>query len=151
MMKRAPKTLWAKPIACLAGAGSVALATAAVLLTGPQAVGAPDPTAITGQNQADVRLVDCMIPDQARETLRKIDAGNWPPDDAPGTRGGDTWNNREAALPKKDGDGNLIRYLVWDVNPEKGGQPRDRQRIVTGSDGSARYSPDNGNNFCKMR
>ncbi|MEV6094909.1 ribonuclease domain-containing protein [Nocardia sp. NPDC051981] len=92
------------------------------------------------------------VPDQAYKTLVEIDAGRWPGSaNAPGTHGGDTWNNRDASLPRKDASGKAISYQEWDVNPKQPGQTRDAERIITGSDGSAYYTGDHYKTFTRMR
>ena len=95
---------------------------------------------------------NAAIPDRAWQTLEYIDAGDWPDAaDAPGTRGGQSWQNRDGDLPRKDGSGATITYQEWDVNPKKRGQSRDAERIVTGSDGSAWYTGDHYETFERMR
>ncbi|MFF0491196.1 ribonuclease domain-containing protein [Nocardia sp. NPDC004068] len=92
------------------------------------------------------------VPDRAYQTLVEIDAGRWPDSaDAPGTKGGDQWLNRDGTLPKSDAAGRSIGYREWDVNPKVRGQTRDAERIVTGSDGSAYYTGDHYRTFTKMR
>ncbi|MFJ8208240.1 ribonuclease domain-containing protein [Streptomyces sp. NPDC096033] len=91
------------------------------------------------------------VPDRAWETLKLIDAGEWPPDDGSGTLGGATWPNRDAALPSTDSAGAPIDYRQWDVNRKQPGKARDAERIVTGSNGTAWYSADNGRTFEQMR
>lgn len=90
------------------------------------------------------------IPSQAYDTLKLIDAGQWPPNDGSGTKGGNTWPNREGTLPN-DAAGNPIQYRDWDVNRKRPGQARDSERIVTGSDGSAWYTSNIFRNFERMR
>ncbi|KAI8070948.1 hypothetical protein BC940DRAFT_294829, partial [Gongronella butleri] len=84
------------------------------------------------------------VPESAYHTLQLIDAGQWPPADAAGTRGGSTWPNRDGSLPTD------VVYRSWDANAKKPGQARDAARIFTGSDGSAYYSADNGRTFTRM-
>ncbi|MBL1075031.1 ribonuclease [Nocardia sp. 2] len=92
------------------------------------------------------------VPDRAYATLTEIDAGRWPDSaNAPGTQGGETWNNRERRLPATDSAGQRITYQEWDVNPKKRGQTRDAERIVTGSDGTAWYTGDHYKTFTRMR
>ncbi|AYF75075.1 ribonuclease [Nocardia yunnanensis] len=92
------------------------------------------------------------VPDRAYETLVEIDAGRWPGSaNAPGTHGGDPWNNRDGQLPRKDSSGKAISYQEWDVNPKQPGQTRDAERIITGSDGSAYYTGDHYQTFTRMR
>ncbi|MFD9818504.1 ribonuclease domain-containing protein [Streptomyces violascens] len=91
------------------------------------------------------------VPQRACDTLVKIDAGQWPPADAPGTKGGTSWPNRDQALRVADDGGKPIRYQEWDVNPKQPGKSRDGEGIVTGDDGSAWYSADNSRGFARMR
>ncbi|WP_067818724.1 ribonuclease domain-containing protein [Nocardia inohanensis] len=92
------------------------------------------------------------VPDKAYATLAEIDAGRWPDSaGAPGTKGGDTWMNRDRTLPTQDSAGKRITYQEWDVNPKKRGQDRDAERIVTGSDGTAWYTADHYRTFTRMR
>ncbi|MYW19907.1 ribonuclease [Streptomyces sp. SID2955] len=92
-----------------------------------------------------------VVPQSAWDTLSKIDAGQWPPNDGSGTRGGAVWANREGTLPRDDAAGNPIGYREWDVNPKRPGQGRDAERIVTGDDGSAWYTGDLFATFTRMR
>ncbi|MEU5763562.1 ribonuclease domain-containing protein [Nocardia sp. NPDC047648] len=92
------------------------------------------------------------VPERAYVTLREIDAGRWPGSaNAPGTKGGERWQNRGGGLPAADGSGKLITYQEWDVNPKQSGRSRDAERIVTGSDGSAWYTGDHYKTFTRMR
>lgn len=92
------------------------------------------------------------IPPQAYDTLEEIDNGGWPDSaNAPGTKGGLTWQNRGGDLPRTEPGGNKITYQEWDVNPKQRGQGRDAERIVTGSDGSAWYTGDHYTSFIRMR
>lgn len=92
------------------------------------------------------------VPERAYETLEEIDAGRWPDSaNAPGTKGGITFQNREGRLPATDDSGKRVKYQEWDVNPKKPGQSRDAERIVTGSDDSAWYTGDHYDTFTRMR
>ncbi|MCM6776192.1 ribonuclease [Nocardia sp. CDC159] len=126
--------------------GSKALATAVL------AVFAAMTVLLGGSTQAgeDIQLQGCSVPDRAWHTLQLIDAGQWPPNDGSGTKGGTTWQNREGRLPRTDG-GRTIHYLEWDVNRKKPGQSRDAERIVTGDIGTAWYTGDHYGSFCRMR
>ena len=92
------------------------------------------------------------VPARVADTLDEIDSGRWPESaNAPGTRGGDTFRNREGNLPAKSANGKRITYKEWDVNPKKRGRGRDAERIVTGSDGSAWYTWDHYKTFTQIR
>jgi ribonuclease T1 len=91
------------------------------------------------------------VPAAAWETLKLIDAGQWPPVDSPGTHGGDTWMNRSGQLARKTGAGAAVSYREWDVNRKQSGRTRDAERIITGSDGSAWYTGDHYQTFTRMR
>ncbi|WP_040794659.1 ribonuclease domain-containing protein [Nocardia higoensis] len=92
------------------------------------------------------------VPDRAYDTLAEIDAGRWPDSaNAPGTKGGDRFMNRDKDLPLTDSAGNQITYQEWDVNPKQRNRSRDAERIVTGSDGSAWYTGDHYETFTRMR
>ncbi|GAB2627475.1 hypothetical protein GCM10027068_01750 [Prescottella soli] len=90
------------------------------------------------------------VPQTAWATLAAIDAGRWPPSDAPGTEGGRTFGNHEGRLPASSG-GQKVRYQEWDVNRKQSGRGRDAERIITGSDGSAWYTDDHYDTFVRMR
>lgn len=97
-------------------------------------------------------VVPAAITQAALATLAEIDAGDWPDSaNAPGTKGGDPWRNRDRTLPAKTGSGATVSYREWDVNPKRRGETRDAERIVTGSDGSAWYTADHYTSFVRMR
>lgn len=92
------------------------------------------------------------VPDRAYDTLAEIDAGRWPDSaNAPGTKGGERFMNRDKDLPLTDSAGDKIAYQEWDVNPKQRNRSRDAERIVTGSDGSAWYTGDHYETFTRMR
>ncbi|MBO0856707.1 MAG: ribonuclease [Nocardia sp.] len=112
----------------------------------------PGPARTGSAKPVDAPAHAAGVPDQAYRTLAEIDAGRWPGSaNAPGTKGGDTWQNRSGQLPKSDSSGKAIAYKEWDVNPKQKGQTRDAERIVTGSDGSAYYTGDHYKTFTRMR
>jgi guanyl-specific ribonuclease Sa len=65
--------------------------------------------------------------------------------------GGREFQNREGVLPRRDADGDPIRYREWDVNPKISGVNRGPERLVTGSDGSAYFTDDHYRTFIKIR
>ncbi|MFH5208668.1 ribonuclease domain-containing protein [Antrihabitans spumae] len=136
-----------------AGAAAVLVVVVALLLLSSRsedsATSAGVPTTGDGRS-ISAQVSD--VPAAATQTLQKIDAGSWPESaNAPGTKGGETWRNRDRQLPVKDAAGKAITYKEWDVNPKRRGQTRDAERIVTGSDGSAWYTGDHYKTFTRMR
>ena len=65
----------------------------------------------------------------------------------PGYVGGREFKNRERRLEKFTRSGKPIRYREWDVNPKRAGKNRGPERLVTGDDRSAWYTPDHYNTF----
>jgi guanyl-specific ribonuclease Sa len=92
------------------------------------------------------------VPQNVEDTLEQIEAGKWPGSaNAPGTKGGSSFQNREGLLPTTDASGKPITYQEWDVNPKVPGQDRGAERIVTGSDGSAWYTDGHYGSFRRIR
>ncbi len=140
------------------------LVVAALFATGraaPSAVSSAAPSAVSSAAPAppapaaqDVTRPSAAVavPARAFETLRLIDAGDWPDAaHAPGTKGGDRFRNSEGQLPRSTTAGIVITYREWDVNPKQPHRTRDAERIVTGSDGSAWYTSDHYRTFSRMR
>jgi ribonuclease T1 len=88
------------------------------------------------------------VPAKVGKVLKYIDEHDEAPE---GYVGGRTFLNAEKRLPQKDKRGKKIKYREWDVNPKVKGKNRGPQRLVTGSDGSAYYSPDHYKTFKKIR
>jgi len=92
------------------------------------------------------------IPLPALNTLGVIDDTGKSPANTPG---GSTFRNDGRGggqmLPPTDGHGNAITYREWDVNSRPTSGPRDAQRLVTGSDGSAYYTGDHYQTFEQIR
>lgn len=163
----------AKVVKILSAVGAVVVAIVVALLSaqdggndgGSPAVAAPSGTTVnsapaggrpapgrTTATDAPVVSKVAGVPDRAYATLAEIDAGRWPDSaNAPGTKGGIPFGNREKRLPATDSTGKAVVYQEWDVNPKKSGQSRDAERIVTGSDGSAWYTGDHYDTFTRMR
>ena len=109
-------------------------------------------TSAAAETVAPRGVTPAAIPPRAFDTLAEIDDGGWPDSaNAPGTKGGLSWQNRGGDLPRDDVDGARIAYKEWDVNPKRRDQSRDAERIVTGSDGSAWYTGDHYTSFTRMR
>lgn len=115
------------------------------------------PAADSGASVVDMRgqgtdRSQTAVPERAWQTLVLIDAGDWPDAaEAPGTRGGEVFRNREGRLPARTEAGAPIGYREWDVNPKEPGRGRDAERIVTGDDDSAWYTGDHYDSFTRMR
>lgn len=92
------------------------------------------------------------VPAKVEPVLRAIDESGHAP---PGHAGGGDYHNSgrrgEQLLPKVDRDGDPIAYRTWDVNPSGPGRSRGAERLVTGSDGSAYYTPDDYRTFATVR
>ncbi|MCC8027701.1 MAG: hypothetical protein LIP16_20645 [Clostridium sp.] len=94
---------------------------------------------------------ESKIPQKAKDDLDKIDKdpdayledynGNYPFKDQPNKAKGET----------KILNPNVASYKEWDINPYKYGQNRGTERIVTGSDGSAWYTPDHYKTWYQIR
>ncbi|WP_245670790.1 ribonuclease domain-containing protein [Nocardia flavorosea] len=126
--------------------------TAATLSSGATSTVSGEPSSGNAAADSPVASRVAGVPERAYETLDEIDAGRWPDSaNAPGTKGGITFQNREGRLPATDDSGTRVKYQEWDVNPKKPGQSRDAERIVTGSDGSAWYTGDHYDTFTRMR
>ena len=109
-------------------------------MLGIQAVTVPTPG---GQNTVGPPLGFLTLPTNVLKALEMIDMwgglpGAGPAQDHPYANDGR--NPEDEILPQTDSNGNPITYRTWDVNPQTPGVSRDRERIVTGSDGSAWYT-----------
>ena len=101
--------------------------------------------------QWDKEKIDLNIPQKVREALNEID------NDQRGYLeshyGGVEYHNRpnkkfgETKIP----DNNITIYTEYDVNVYKYGKNRGGERIVTGLDGSAWYTPDHYKTWYRMR
>ncbi|WSB23145.1 polymorphic toxin-type HINT domain-containing protein [Streptomyces albidoflavus] len=91
-------------------------------------------------------------PEKAHSTLDHIDQYGTHP---PGFKGGRTFKNLgrngEEKLPEFDSGGNPVTYQEWDVNPYVKGVNRGAERLITGSDGSARYTTDHYTSYVQIR
>ncbi|MFF0542702.1 ribonuclease domain-containing protein [Nocardia thailandica] len=127
---------------------ATATATKAAATSAKPGTKAPEPGAPVGSPSSRAP----GVPDRAYATLAEIDAGRWPDSaNAPGTKGGEQWMNRDRTLPATDAAGKAVRYQEWDVNPKQRNRSRDAERIVTGSDGTAWYTADHYETFTRMR
>jgi guanyl-specific ribonuclease Sa len=92
------------------------------------------------------------VPAKVEPVLRAIDETGRAP---AGHVGGGEYHNSgrrgEQVLPKVDREGDAIAYRTWDVNPSGPGRSRGAERLVTGSDGSAYYSPNDYTTFVAVR
>ena len=135
-------TRWRRTLAHLAG-GLVAL----VALLSPVACG-PDPAPPAApQAQVEVAPKD-PVPAHARTTLAYIQQHRYAP---PGYLGGRVFGNYEGLLPRYNDRRKRIEYREWDVHPRAEGRTRGAERLVTGSDGRAWYTPDHYRTFIEVR
>jgi ribonuclease T1 len=92
------------------------------------------------------------VPAKVEAVLRAIDETGHAPRGFVGGRPFENHANRgEQPLPRVDRDGDAITYQTWDVNPEVPGRSRGAERLVTGSDGSAYYTPNDYKLFETIR
>jgi len=91
------------------------------------------------------------VPRRVLEVLNSIQERGRAPD---GYEGGRHFLNLgrdgEESLPRRDAQGQTIKYQEWDVHPKIPGRNRGAQRLVTGSDGSAYYTSDHYRTFTKI-
>lgn len=104
----------------------------------------PKPTSRTATPSA-------QVPARVTRTLALIDAGRWPDEATPGTKGGTNFGNFEGRLPATGAHGQRLRFTEWDVNAKQPGRGRDAERIITADDGSAWYTLDHYRTFIKIR
>lgn len=104
--------------------------------------------AANSNNSLRERITNPAIPQKAILVLDYIDKNHRAPN---GYEGGRYFGNFERNLPQYDAAGNKIKYQEWDIHEKTKGRSRGAQRIVTGSDGSAWYTPDHYNTFIKMK
>ncbi|MGH9269451.1 MAG: ribonuclease domain-containing protein, partial [Acidimicrobiales bacterium] len=92
------------------------------------------------------------VPQHALQTLDYIDRHGRPP---PGYKGGGHYENdgrgRTEILPRFESDGTPITYTEWDVHPHRPGVDRGMERLVTGTDQSARYTNVHYYRFARIR
>lgn len=96
----------------------------------------------------EVEVSDPSIPSKAVLVLNLIRQNNHAPE---GYEGGRHFGNFEHNLPEYDAAGNKLQYQEWDIQPKVQGKNRGAQRIVTGSDGRAWYTPDHYSTFIEMK
>lgn len=131
-------TRWRRTLAHLA-AGLVALALLGACGSDPS--GAPPPV------PAQAAVAD-PVPPNARETLAYIRQHGYAP---PGFMGGRVFGNYEGLLPRYDARRKRIEYREWDVHPRAEGRARRAERLVTGQDGRAWYTPDHYRSFIEVQ
>jgi guanyl-specific ribonuclease Sa len=88
------------------------------------------------------------VPAKVAKVLRHIDRTGQAPE---GYEGGRRFLNVEKLLPLRDEQGRPLKYREWDVNPLRPGVNRGPERLVTGSNGSAYYTPDHYRSFKRIR
>ncbi|MBE2253829.1 MAG: M48 family metalloprotease [Myxococcus sp.] len=112
--------------------------------TSPAPTPAPDDEAPLPRREKGAReatLSRAQLPDEARETLRLIDAAG----PFPYERDGVEFKNREGRLPYRPG-GYYREYTV----PTPGERSRGARRIVTGANGERYYSDDHYQSFARV-
>lgn len=100
------------------------------------------------KEQSTTTVVNAGVPQKAVLVLDFIRKNNKAPE---GYVGGRHFGNYEHNLPERDAAGNKIDYQEWDIQPKVDGKNRGAQRLVTGSDGSAWYTPDHYSTFTEIK
>ena len=111
----------------------------ASLALGPVCLGLLTPPALVAVEAA---------PAHAQETLAYVRKHGFPP---AGYMGGKVFGNYEGRLPRYNARRKRIEYREWDVRPKAAGKVRSHERLITGSDGRAYYTPDHGRTFVEIR
>jgi ribonuclease T1 len=108
---------------------------------------APAPVSRTSPSTGVAR-----VPAKATAVLKVVDATGRPPS---GFVGGRHFLNDgrggTGLLPERDAQGRSVSYTEYDVNPRRSGVNRGPERLVTGDDGSAYYTPDHYVTWVKIR
>jgi guanyl-specific ribonuclease Sa len=99
------------------------------------------------QQQAPSKRTAANVPAYVLEVLDYVKQHHRAPE---GLVGGRTFENREHRLPASDDRGAAIRYQEWDVHEKVQGQNRGAERLITGSDQSARYTKDHYKTFTRI-
>jgi metalloendopeptidase OMA1, mitochondrial len=109
-------------------------------------------SATASPQNGDSRMDPAAVPRRVSEVLQSVDQNGQAPD---GFEGGRQFLNLarddEQALPRTDAQGAAIQYREWDVNPKIAGRNRGTERLVTGSDHSAYYTPNHYRTFIRIR
>lgn len=135
-------TRWRRTLARLASS----LVCLAVFLSS-LACGSQPPPLPAPQAQVQAAPQD-PIPAHARETLAYIRQHGFAP---PGFVGGRVFGNYEGQLPRYNARRKRIEYREWDVRPKAEGRSRGAERLITGSDGRAWYTPDHYRTFVEAK
>jgi guanyl-specific ribonuclease Sa len=111
-----------------------------------------DQTASALPRGADSKMDPEAVPRGVAAVLEYVDRNDRAPE---GYEGGRTFLNLgrddEQALPRTDAQGATIQYREWDVHPKVPGRNRGAERLVTGSDRSAYYTPNHYRTFIRIR
>ena len=137
-------TPWQRLLAHLAAGLVCLLVLLPLAACGPEP-GLPPPNPAQAQVQG---APQDPIPGHARETLAYVRQHGYAP---PGYVGGRVFGNYEGLLPRYNPRRKRIEYREWDVRPKAEGQTRGAERLVTGNDGRAWYSPDHYRTFLEVQ
>lgn len=89
-----------------------------------------------------------QVPDKALQVLAYIRLHHTAPAGYIGSR---QFGNFEGRLPETDSAGKRITYQEWDINPHHKGLNRGAERLITGSDLSAYYTPNHYQVFIPLK
>lgn len=89
-----------------------------------------------------------QVPAKALLVLKYIRLHHSAPEGYVGSR---QFGNFEGRLPELDSAGKRIIYQEWDINPHHKGLNRGAERLITGSDLSAYYTPNHYQVFIPLK
>jgi|HubBroStandDraft_6_1064221.scaffolds.fasta_scaffold20819_2 guanyl-specific ribonuclease Sa len=111
-----------------------------------------DRSSVAASDERGSTMSPAAVPRKVALVLKTIDESNQAPE---GYVGGRKFLNLgrdgEQVLPRVDSRGTEIQYREWDVNPHIPGRNRGAERLITGSDGSAYYTPNHYQTFLRIR
>lgn len=100
------------------------------------------------QTQTTRKQQITTVPLKVIEVLKYIRIHHTAP---PGYVGSRHFGNFEGRLPELDSAGKRINYQEWDVNAHQKGLNRGAERLITGSDSSAYYTPNHYESFIPVK
>ena len=104
-------------------------------------------TIVTEQNK-EVSRRGIKIPGKVFVVLHYVEIHHHAPK---GYIGGRYFGNYEGRLPALDSNGKHIKYQEWDVNPHIIGRNRGSERLITGNNEKAYYTPSHYKTYIDLK